>query len=228
MNVKTTNKMYRYSTRKYNCSLIIMGCIRIGTLHDFRRSEHNKGICDPKEGKKTVSHHIENLQIAYTGDQDLDKSKDFQSLSAFRFMNLMPDNYNVTIKNVTMSQEFDHPNCYILCMSRFRSKQAMKEFEGTDSCIEIVNIPLFYHILTDTLNSVTPVIFRGIHEVIYQNREEPWNGRDLGYHPALIKEEKFHPQGEYRAIWQPRYNQAIEPIIIGNYRMGALCKHVSV
>lgn len=50
--------MYRYSLQKFNSSLLNMGEIRIGTLHDFRRTEHTQGIADPKEGKKKISHNI--------------------------------------------------------------------------------------------------------------------------------------------------------------------------
>ena len=50
--------MFRYAARKYNESLIAMGCIRVGTLHDFRQHEHKRGVSDPDEGKKTVSHYI--------------------------------------------------------------------------------------------------------------------------------------------------------------------------
>ncbi len=44
--------MYRYTNSCYNKLLLNMGCIRVGTLHDFRKSEHKKGIADPQEGKK--------------------------------------------------------------------------------------------------------------------------------------------------------------------------------
>jgi hypothetical protein len=108
------------------------------------------------------------------------------------------------------------------------SKETMSQFEGADSCAEVVEIESFYRVLTDTLNSLAPVIFRGIHEVIYQNREEYWNGQNWGRHPAMIKETKFKKQGELRAIWEPQSNQLISPVILGNYRLGAFCRNVSI
>jgi len=100
----------------------------------------------------------------------------------------------------------------------------MREFEGADSCYEISDPNKFYRVLTETLNSIVPVVFRGFHEVIYQARKEQWNGRDWGHHPALIKETKFSNQSEIRAIWQPRSGQPIQPIIIANYRLIEACR----
>lgn len=42
--------MYRYSRKCYNDLLLNLGGIRVGTLHDFRRSELGAGISDPEEG----------------------------------------------------------------------------------------------------------------------------------------------------------------------------------
>jgi len=55
--------MYRYSNSKFSNILTVLGGIRVGTLHDFRNSEHKKGIADPLEGKKTVVHRIMNETI---------------------------------------------------------------------------------------------------------------------------------------------------------------------
>jgi hypothetical protein len=172
-----------------------MGCIRIGTLHDFRELEHKKGIGDPNEGKKTVYHTTKLQQIKSTNDPNVGKSKDFKALKEFGIMHL-EDCYDVTIGKMNMARSFDTPNCYILCSSKYPSKETMTEFEGADSCIQIVNIESFYSHLTETLNTITPVIFQGIHEVIYRNdREEQWNGNDWGHRPALLKEMQFKPQG---------------------------------
>jgi hypothetical protein len=100
----------------------------------------------------------------------------------------------------------------------------MKQFDGADSCLEIIDVNNFYQMLTATLNSRISVEFKGIHEVKYQNRSESWNGQDWGLHPALIKEPVFEPQAELRAIWQPISNKSIDPVIIGNYRLGSFCR----
>lgn len=220
--------MYRYSLKKFNDSLFVMGGIRIGTLHDFRKAEHKAGIADPKEGTKTVSHHIDHLYIKDSSYTSRKNKKDIDSLSAFNAIGLGENCRNITISNVTVSKRFNEPNVFILCASKYVSKETMNQFEGADSCVKITNERLFYQLITETLNSITPVVFHGVHEVIYQDREEHWDGSTWGRHPAMIKEKEFSPQGELRAIWQPKNNIEIQPIVISNYRIGACVSHIAI
>ncbi len=221
-------KIYRYSAQKYNSSLLSLGIIRVGTLYDFRHTEHNKGIADPHEGKKEVFHHIDKLFVTDPNDPNIKGNIDFKSLEKFGAVSFGSNAKNTTFKNIVVSKSFDVPDCFILCMSKICSKDTMHQFEGADSCVEIVKIESFIKFLTDALNCVWPVMFQGIYEVIYQNREENWNGQDWGRQPALIKETKFKKQGEIRAIWQPLCKQPIEPIIIGDFRLGAFCRNVFI
>jgi len=220
--------MYRYAKKKYNDSLFVMGGIRIGTLHDFRKTEHKTGISDPKEGTKTVSHHIKHLHIENSSDTSRNNKKDIDSLSAFNAISLGENSKNITLSNVLVSKTFNEPDVFILCLSKHLSKKTMNQFEDADSCIKVINENSFYQLISETINSITPVVFHGVHEVIYQDREEQWDGSTWGRHPSMIKEEQFSPQGELRAIWQPRGNFEIKPIIINNYRIGQCVSHVSI
>jgi hypothetical protein len=221
-------RMYRYSSMRYNQQLLTQGVIRVGTLYDFRIMEHGKGIADPKEGTKNVSHHIDQIHIADPKDPNMKSNIDMRAMEAFQAIKLGDGAKNTTIVNVTFDRRLEAPDCFILCTSKICSQETMNQFENADSCVEIVDIESFYRILTDTLNSITPVLFRGIYEVVYQNREEKWNGQDWGRHPAMIKETKFNKQCELRAIWEPKVSKAIEPIICGDYRLGAFCRIVSI
>ena len=221
--------MYRYSQKIFNDSLAAMGVIRVGTLHDFRRSEHKQGISDPNEGTKSVSHEV-NLFARNTEDAFKHHGKDIEALDKFGVAKIDKDMQlnNFVMGNCKVTKGFNEPDCFILSSTFHKSNKMYDEFEGSDSCIEITNISNFYNDLTNTINTLSPVIFRGIHEVIYQDREEAWNGLDWGHHPALIKEELYRPQGELRAIWQPRFNQPIRPMIVGNYRLGASVSFVDI
>lgn len=209
-------------------SLLNLGVIRIGTLHDFRRIEHQNGIADPKEGTKAVSHHVEQLHILDSSNHEYKQSLDAQALEYFNAIKIGENCKNITIKNVQMSKNFNESNCFIFCTSKKLSQQTMKEFEGTNSCYEIFNPKLFYALLTKALNSFTPVIFKGVYEVKYQNREEKWNGTDWGHHPSLVKEPEFKNQHEIRAIWQPIFNQPIKPIILSNPEIIKACKKIVI
>lgn len=132
------------------------------------------------------------------------------------------------IESIEMRKHFDNSNCYILCSSKYCSEQTMREFEDADSCIEIINVELFYEIITNTLIQETKINlkFEGIFEIEYQDREEKYNGIDMGYYPSQIKGKKFESQGELRAIWQPLNNEKIDPIIIVNCKIAELCRPI--
>ena len=203
-----------------------MGRIRVGTLHDFRRSEHKEGLADSQEGKKAVAHHIEDLRIPYANAPKIGETRDSRALK--QFGSLQIENMDVALSNVTFSQTFDQPDCFVLCSSENCSRETMEEFEGADSCVEIVDVAEFYNLLTAALNDFISVIFRGVHKVIYQDRQETWNGRDWGHNPALKKDPKYKRQQELRAIWQPGTNQPIKPVILTSNRIGKLCRSIRI
>lgn len=132
------------------------------------------------------------------------------------------------IKSIEMRKHFDDQDRYILCSSKYCSEKTMKEFEDADSCIEIVNVGLFYEIITNALIQKTKINlkFEGIFEIKYQDREEKYNGKNMGYPPSQIKEKRFISQGELRAIWQPLNNEKINPIVIVDCKIAELCKPI--
>jgi hypothetical protein len=214
--------MYRYSAKAHNKSLIDLGVLRVGTLHDFRKTEHNRGIADPQEGKKVVAHYIDNAVVENSDDLHGRAAK------AFKVMDLGKGNARVHFSDVIFSKTFDEPDCFVLCTSSEFSKNVMAEFEGANSCAEIYDRDKFYKLLTATLNSISPVIFRGVHRVVYKDKKEVWNGRDWGHNPAVIKERQFEGRYEVRAIWQPTYRQRIEPVILCNYLLGTCCREIAI
>ena len=218
--------MYRYSKRQFSKLLLEKGNIRIGTLHDFRRSEHKRGISDPQEGKKEVSHRVRDLHIDDLGNVLSGTSKDADALKAFGLVRRGPGAGTTIVRGAIGIHTFDQADCFVLCTSKTLSREIMLEFEGADSCVRIVDIANFYNRLTVLLQRVVPVTFRGIHEIRYQDRREAWNGRDWGFHPALIKEVQFKKQSEIRAIWAPAGNRQIEPVIVEDPWLRTCCVEV--
>lgn len=208
---------FRYSGQKYNDALLALGNVRIGTLHDFRRTEHKQGIADVNEGKKRVSHHI-----PYATDKDVG-SIHLDALKKFRAIDLGGAT-NVILENISVSQEFDHPDCFVHCTSVKYSSDVLRQFDGADSCVEISDLAGFYKRLTETLNSIVPVQFLTLSQVQYMKRHEDWNGRNWGVHPALIKEPEFIRQVELRAIWIPKFSGVISPIVINDTGLLRFCR----
>lgn len=214
--------MYRYSNSQFSNLLTVFGGIRVGTLHDFRKSEHKKGIADPKEGKKIVEHRI-SKEIVTIGDTS---SKTARAAEAFNAIG--GDGSVVSLENVTFQKTFDSPDFFVLCSSYGKSLSVMKEFEGADTCVQVHNPEAFYRELTVLLNSVTPVVFMGVERVNYRSRTEDWDGSSWGENPALIKEPMFSEQKEVRAIWVPKFNQPIEPQILGSVELARSCRKITI
>jgi hypothetical protein len=200
-----------------------MGCLRIGTLYDYRKTEHKRGIADPSEGKKRVSHHVHTLHIADSNDPSVRQTKDFRALEAFGAVRI-ENSRDIRFENISVSQQFDAPDYFIYCLSSTNSTHMYREFEGSNSCVEITDPEAFFTHVSVSLNALTPVTFRGLHRVTYSSREEQWNGVDWGTNPALLKEPDFRDQAELRAIWTPNFEHTIEPTIIGNSQITAACK----
>lgn len=205
--------LYRYSSKKYNDMLLMEGSTRIGTLYDFRRSEHKAGIADPSEGKKTVYHHVEDWAI---DDEQAGKpSKTMRAMSEVGMFHFEPGG-GQRMTGITLAREIQTPDYFIHCSAYKLSDSVLKQFEGADSCVEIRNAQEFYGHLTESLNAITPVRFEGIHIIKYTDREEEWNGQDYGIPGLLIKELEFKEQCEVRAIWSPKIGVKIEPVVVRN------------
>lgn len=135
-----------------------LGVVRIGTLYDFRRMEHRSGIADPTEGTKEVFHHIGNLFIADSEDPGARASLHMRALEEFHAVKIS-NSRNITFRNVGLSRKFNNPDCYLFCTSAVHSRATMAQFEGTDSCVEIIDVQGFYRLLTASLNALNPVVF---------------------------------------------------------------------
>ncbi|MCX7113133.1 MAG: hypothetical protein NTX45_24060 [Proteobacteria bacterium] len=218
-------KMYRYAEKQYNEATVLKGEIRIGTLYDFRKSEHERGIADDKEGRKTVSLTIENHD-----NKSIDDMVRENRTRLKKFKASLPMGGTGSIASVKHLKDFNAPDCYILCTSEYKSLETMQEFENADSCIEIINIGQFYKYLTITLKKQTGINlkYKGIKKINYQNTEEEFNGNNFGINPIYTKEEKFKKQGELRSVWQPFCSAPIEPIIINDIRISKRCKLISI
>ncbi|WP_157731407.1 hypothetical protein [Azotobacter chroococcum] len=213
--------VFRYSKKKYNDSLLKLGGIRIGTLHDFRKAEHKQGISDPNEGKRIIRHHIPYVN---SDDEDSIHLKAIQMFGVIKVANGL----NCTFENVNMAMDFNLPDCFVYCVSSCLSRNVMGQFEGADSCVEVVDVMRFFNRLTDTLHRNVPIRDFVLSEVKYQSRDEVWNNKDLGVHPAFIKESEFSSQFEVRMIWIPKFKDAISPIILSDVGLVRFLKVVSV
>lgn len=137
-----------------------------------------------------------------------------KALDALYGMNF-GDGARFTLKgnNARIISNQSSPDCFTYCVSNIATKSTMRQFRGTDTCVEISDMYPFLIALTEIVKTVCPVQFSGFHQVSYANRDQKWNDEYEDIPPALIKEVRFAPQSEWRAVWNPLTNRKIEPII---------------
>ncbi|HDS1793003.1 hypothetical protein [Pseudomonas putida] len=216
-------RLYRYSSQKYNSMLLNEGATRIGTLYDFRRSEHKVGIADPSEGKKTVFHHVDDWAI--NDEVDGSPSKTMRAMSEVGMFDFGPGG-GQRMTGITLARRIHSPDYFIHCSAYKLSDSVLKQFEGADSCVEITNPYEFYRHVTEALNKITPARFQGIHVIKYTDREEEWNGQNYGTPGLLIKEIEFKDQCEVRAIWSAEDGVIIEPVVVRDMNITKLVRRI--
>jgi hypothetical protein len=213
--------VYKYGERVWSELLISHGGVRIGTLYDFRKSEHKRGIADATEGKKAIFHPVERYNSR--SSRGIDKVA-VDNLGSFA----VHGNVDLSINSLTISRNFNSPDCYVHCTAHTLSREVLKQFEKADSCIEIMRPNAFYKHLTSIINKHTPVHFYGFHRIVYADRREKFNGENYGRRPDLIKDPEFFPQCEIRAIWIPKAKRPIEPFSVQEKPLRKFCREVEI
>jgi hypothetical protein len=194
----------------------LYGYIRIGTLHDFRRTEHAKGISDPKEGKKSISHSIDKLEVNHANRETQQSNPDLLALEKLGMVQIGRTG-TLVVRDVKLQHDFDSQDCFIYCLSHQYSADMYGLFGDADMCLEITDLDNFFSCITHELKKIHPINFSGVSKVSYQKRNGKWNGSDLGSDPILIKEDIpcYRDQKELRAVWKtpPGIHIGVEFII---------------
>ena len=194
----------------------LYGYIRIGTLHDFRRTEYAEGISDPQEGKKSVNHKIEKLVVGPSNWYAQQNNPDFQALSKLGIMEVHLGAH-VIMYGTNIQRTIDSEDCFIYCLSHKFTTDMCRLFGDADIFLEITDPDNFFACITHELKKIHPINFSGVSKVSYQKRNEKWNGSDLGSDPILIKEDIpcYRDQKELRAVWKtpPGIHIGVEFII---------------
>lgn len=211
--------VFKYSERKWSELLLSCGGVRIGTLYDFRKDEHKRGVLDKHEGTKKVFHEIKKYS------SNVKWGVDHAAVEKFGF--IKGDGY--TLADMRFERDFDASDCYVHCTAHLLSQSVMDEFDKADSCVEIFKVGAFYRRLTDVLNKINPVHFYGVHKITYGERDELFNGENFGVRPDLIKALRYKPQCEMRAIWIPKSKKRhIAPLNIEDKSLIKYCREVTV
>jgi hypothetical protein len=209
-------RIFKYLPRRYAHGLLGHGLVRIGTLYDYKKQEHGRGITDGEEGLKEINVAIEHQAFAFGKDVP-------KTLAALGIIVADDSSLNITLEDIYVSKSFEAPNCFMWCASTIGSRSVMEQFDSADTCIEVTDPARFFSILDQSM-MLLDAEFQGVVVVRYQPRVEGWNPNDLGLHPALIKGVEFSGQHEVRAIWTPTKVEDIGPITLHVEALAQCCE----
>jgi len=205
--------MYKYTEKKFAHLLYKYGYLRLGTIFDFRKNEHNKGIFDQDEGKKYVTHQPGIITVSASNYEDFKASDQSKALEDLANINI---NKGATVGffGTKFYREFQSPNAFIFCTSSELSKSAMHSIENADTCIEIIDPYNFYTAITNELSKFYSINYIGYRPIEYKSRNINWAPNHHENHPAFLKEKDFEVQKEIRAIWAPTQDIIITPTFL--------------
>jgi len=213
-------KIYKYTTKEHAVRLARYGSFRIGTLYEYRSTEHRGGIADPEEGTKTIQGTITEY---FASGSDIPTN-----LADLGIIKVDGASSNITLNDFSFRSSVSSGDAYIWCGSLENSLDVQRQFEGAESCVEIFNAKGFFDTLDALMRDAYNVRYKGLHIVAYKERQEEWQREGLGVHPGLIKAPAFGGQKEIRAIWEPIPGTTIAPITGQNKRLADCCRLVRV
>ncbi|EOX3942302.1 hypothetical protein ACPHXT_000724 [Vibrio alginolyticus] len=211
-------------------SLIENGSIKIGTLNDYKESEHGQMVTDQMEGVTRFSGLYENItpntiksnsvlsRLIGLDREEQVKTEDpakAEKLPGVPRLNLKVTNYNVI-----------SPNYYIFSFSKIYSQEDHQEWDdkqGYNAAYSIVCPNTFFRKITKQLNSITPVKFLGLFEVHYYDENRGMDFFDPLHHQpgfCLKGYDDFSSQKEVRAVWEPLKNIEISPLVLEVVNLG--------
>lgn len=203
--------LYKHENLQHISSLHTQNQIRIGTLYDFRKSEHGKGIADALEGTSTVTTHVD--QTGMISGREL-RGTVPELLGGI----YVDDTSTVELNNCQFSSEFTFPDCHILCFSRSNT-DAARTSAGREASMMVLDIGFVARQVQKLLSSHYDCSFNvhgGDCHYIPRIQDLHWQRRDYGVSPLFIKgdDARYIDQAEYRLAFVPEDSKlTLKPLI---------------
>lgn len=197
--------LYKFLPRKYVRAFKKTGSLRVGTLHDFRRSEHGSEIGDAEEGSIRLRSRDE--QVVYDSENltpDLEWQRPY-----------IEEKFgDIGIKIVAsggMHQHVSVNDCYVFCTGTVFDWSTIDE-PSYNACIRIDNPVSFCDAIVREIRGIEPGFHYG---TVAYHQKSTYGHSYPGYHPALVKDPAYAHQKEFRYMFQPSEPTiAIMPIFI--------------
>jgi len=203
--------LYKHENLRHIRSLHTLNQIRIGTLYDFRKSEHGKGIADALEGTTTVRTHVD--RSGMLSGRDL-RGTVPELLGGI----YVDDTSTIELNNCRFSSNITFPNCHILCFSRSNT-EAARSSAGREASMMVFDIVFVARQVQQLLSTHYDCRFNvsgGDCHYIPRIQDLHWQRKDYGVSPLFIKGEdaSYIDQAEYRLAFIPEDTKlTLEPLV---------------
>ena len=213
-----TIRYFKYLKKRHLQAFLSHGTIRLGTLFEYRDMErYGPTIGDKDEGRHYTDFHIPGGGIIELGSGTpeanyLEKHSMFKNAKGLK----------VQFEEETVLRFVqDCLDAYIFCATQEYNPDVMREF-GYDSCIEIIHIEKFFDAISRRVRHKAEFIGGG--PIQYGSRRTKYT-EPHKRHPAMLKDEEYRNQKEFRALWKP-LKPTVSPIVIDVPRSIKFCRVV--
>lgn len=210
-------RLYKYIPRQFSDGFIRHGAIKIGTLYEYRKTEnYNPAIADADEGSFYTEFEL-------PGGGEVDLGRTTPEADFFRKHLLRPDQQFSNVKMVLADgariiSRSNSEDLYVFCCSAQFSASTMAEF-GCDACIEISNAHAFVNAVSHAIRHKASLL--GFGQVHYLSKTTHYRTPHQ-LHPAVMKDQKYAYQCEWRALWAPT-TPIVGPLFIRARRAASYC-----
>lgn len=190
--------LYKFLPKRYLEAFLNRGCLKIGTLYEYRKIEdYGNVIGDKNEG-------LHKTELFLPGGGEIDLASNSLEAEYFRKHVLRPDQQDAKVKIVLEdgARLIAHSNSqdlYIYCMSSEYNPSVMKEF-GCDACLEIFRPNEFFEAISRKIRHKAE--FNELGPIKYMDKTTHYS-QPHTIHPAAMKDVEYDYQNEWRAIWVP-------------------------
>jgi hypothetical protein len=186
--------VYKYLPSAYATGMTRLGKILIGTLYDFRRTEHGSKRSDPNEG--TITNYL--MPAPFRRRLPHDPLEPDQEMLVKTFG--LTEVSDLRMANVTVIAPQQSGDLWVYCTSRKYDRRLMKKFKA-DACVRIDNPAAFFRAITRAFRDDITGAEHG--PCLYGERNRlVRNANPFPIH--FLKEQKYSGQEEYRSVWSPK------------------------
>lgn len=210
-NEDSPSSLFKFTKQCYADQMLTKGAFRIGTLHDYRRTEHVVQIQDAGEGTRSTYEYHGNGRIVGTEG----------SWVANSIFKPVPDR-QISLSGIALAVVENHPDCFIYCFSETAQADVETNY---DACIEILDPLRFILDLSIAAGFSEPSDKVAFGKCRYVGRDQEV-GAELDIPMAFRKPASYMMQQEWRAVWFHTSVSPTAPIDVLCPQAAKLCRQV--